>query len=72
MFFCKWFRLKLMELETMSALTDALNRNTASADALVAALAAQPAPFDQAAAAAQLNATSDKLDAAKAALPPTP
>jgi hypothetical protein len=61
--------INIHELEyVMSALTDAVNRNTASVAALTAAVATLPAPPDESAAAATINANSDAVDAAVAAL----
>lgn len=47
----------------MSALTDAINRNTASIAALTATIAALPPPVDENAAATAINANSDQIDA---------
>jgi len=47
----------------MSALTDAINRNTASVATLTTAINNLPPPVDETAAATAINANSDALDA---------
>lgn len=47
----------------MSALTDAIDRNTASVNNLAQVIAALPPPVDEAAAVTALTANSDQLDA---------
>jgi hypothetical protein len=54
----------------MSALSDAVARNTASTDALIAAIQNLPSAADVSAAVTGINANSDKLDAAVAAAQP--
>ena len=61
--------LKLLELAYMSALTDAVNRNTASVTALKNAYDNQPAAPDESAVASQINANSDVVDAVTAKIP---
>lgn len=60
--------LKHRELHIMSALIDALTRQSASLDALATAIANIPPPVDESAVAAQINANSDKIDADTALL----
>jgi hypothetical protein len=54
----------------MSAIIDAINRNTASVDRLAAIIAALPPPVDEAAAVAAISANSDKIDALADSLTP--